>query len=54
MINEDGDYSHAFSGNMAMDSNGHMMMRMGDSTAMNMDLGELHIVSEWPDDENDN
>lgn len=51
---EDGDFLHAFSGSMAVDSDGHMMMRMGDSMAMDMDLGELHIVSRWPDDENDN
>lgn len=50
---EDGDFLHAFSDSMAMNSNGHMMMRMGNSMAMDMDSGELHIVSGWPDDEDD-
>ena len=51
---EDGDFLHAFSGNTAMDSEGHMMMRMGDGMAMDMDSGELHIISGWPDDGEDN
>ncbi len=38
---------------MAMDSNVHMMMRMGDNMAMDLDSGELHIVSGWDDDDND-
>ena len=50
---EDGDFLHAFSGSMSMDSDGHMMMRMSDSMAMDMDSGELHIISGWPDDETD-
>ena len=44
---------HAFSDSMAMDSDGHMMMQMGDSMAMDMDSGELHVVSGWPDDGDD-
>lgn len=50
---EDGDFLHAFFDSIAMDSDGHMMMRMGDDMAMDMDSGELHIVSGWPDDEDD-
>lgn len=47
---EDGDYLHTLSGNTAIDADGHMMMRMGDNMVMDMDSGELHIVSGWPDD----
>jgi hypothetical protein len=36
---------------MAIDSDGDLMMRMGDNLAMDMDSGELHIVSGWTDDE---
>ena len=50
---EDGDLCFSTSDNMAMDSEGHMMMRMGDNMAMDMDSGELHIISGWPDDEDD-
>lgn len=51
---EDGDFLHALSDNMSMGSDGHMMMRSGDSIAMDVDSGELHIVSRWLDDEDDN
>lgn len=34
---DDGDFAHTISDNMAMD----------------MDSGELHIISGWPDDEDD-
>ena len=29
------------------------MMRMSDNMAMDMDSGELHFVSSWDDDEDD-
>ena len=35
---------------MGMDSDGNMMMRVGDNMAMDMDSGELHMVSGWDDD----
>lgn len=50
---EDGDLCFATSDNMAMDSEGHMMMRMGDNMAMDMDSGELHMVSSWDDDDDE-
>ena len=28
-----------------------LLMRMGDNMAMDMDSGELHIISGWSDDE---
>ncbi len=37
-------------GNIGFDSDGDMMMRMGDNMAMDMDTGELHITSGWDDD----
>lgn len=47
-----GDFAYAVSDNMAIDSDGNMMMRMGDNMAMDMDSGELHFISSW-DDEDD-
>ena len=32
---------------------GDLLMRMGDNMAMDMDSGELHIISGWSDDEDD-
>lgn len=49
----DGDFSHVISNNMAIDSNGDFLMRMGDNMAMDMDSGELHFISGWSDDNDD-
>ena len=42
---EDGNFAHLISDNMAIDSNGDLLMRMGDNMAMDMDSGEIHIIS---------
>ena len=42
---DDGDFT------MAMDSDGNLMMRMGDHMAMDMDTGDIHMISSWPDDD---
>lgn len=51
---KDEDFIHILSDSIAMDSDGHMMTRMGDSMALDMDSGELYIVSGWLDDEDNN
>ena len=51
---EDGDFCFSLSDNMAMDSDGNMMMRMGDNMAMDMGSGDLHIISSWGRDDDDN
>lgn len=38
---------------MAIDSDENLLMRMGDNMAMDMDSGELHIISAWSNDEDD-
>ncbi|MBQ7828596.1 MAG: hypothetical protein IJ386_10080 [Clostridia bacterium] len=48
---DDGDFVHSTSGNMAVDSDGDLMLRMSDSLAMDMDSGELHIISGWDDED---
>lgn len=48
---DNGDFAHTISDNMAMDSGGNLLMRMGNNMAMDMDSGELHIISGWSDDE---
>ena len=50
---DDGNFAHTISDNMTIDSGGDLLMRMGDNMAMDMDSGELHTISGWPDDEND-
>ena len=50
---DDGDFAHTVSDSMAMDSGGDLLMRMGDNMAMDMDSGELHIISGWSDDEDE-
>lgn len=38
---------------MAIDSDGNMLIRMGDNMAMDMESGELHIVSSLEDEDAD-
>ncbi len=38
---------------MAINSDGDLLIRMGDNMAMDMDSGELHIISGWSNDEDD-
>lgn len=45
-----GKFGFKMSDDMGMDSDGNMMMRVGDNMAMDMDSGELHMVSGWDDD----
>ena len=46
----DGDFIFS-SGDIGIDSDGDMMMRMSDNMAMDMDSGEIHFVSSWNDDD---
>ena len=48
---DDDDFAMSISDNMAMDSNGDLMMRMGDHMAMDMDTGDIHMISSWSDDD---
>ena len=48
---DDGDFAHSISDSMVIDSDGNLMMRMGDNMAMDMDSGDLHIISSWSDDD---
>lgn len=48
---EDGDFARSISYNMAIDSDGELSIRMGDNIAMDIDSGELHIISGWSNDE---
>lgn len=50
---EDGDFAHTISDNMTIDSNGDLLMRMGDNMAMDMDTGDIHIISSWSNDNED-
>lgn len=53
-IDYDGDsFCTALSDRTAMDSDGHVMMRMSEHTAMNMDTGEVHRISSWRNDDDD-
>ena len=49
----DGDYEITISDNVAMDTDGNLMLRIGDNMAVAMDSGELHITSSWPKGEED-
>ena len=38
---------------MAINSDGDLFMLMADNMAMDIDSGELHIISDWSNDEDD-
>lgn len=44
---DDGDFIYQTSGNMGIDSDGNLHMRMGDNMSMDMETGELHFNSGW-------
>ena len=50
---DDGDFGMAISDNMAMDSDGNLMMRMSDNMAMDMNSGDIHFISGWSDDDDE-
>ena len=50
---DDGDFAYTVSDNMAIDSDGNMLMRMGDNMVMDMDSGDIHFISSWPNDEDE-
>ena len=50
---DDGDFIHSISDNMAIDSDGDYMMRMGDNMVIDMDTGDIHFISSWSDDDDE-
>ena len=50
---DDGNFVHTNSENMAIDSDGDLLMRIGNNMAMNMASGDLHFISGWSDDNDD-
>lgn len=50
---EDGDFAFTVSGKMSMDSDGNLMMRVGNNMAMDMDSGDIHLTSSWTGNEDD-
>ena len=50
---DDGDFGIELSGGMLMDSEGDLMTRMGGNMALDLNTGELHIVSALSDDDDD-
>ena len=50
---DDGDFAYTVSNNMAIDSDGNLLMRMGDNMAMDMDSGDIHFISSWDDEDDD-
>lgn len=50
---ENGDFIHALSDSMAINSDGNFMMKVSNNMAMDMDSGDLHMTSPWPSDDGD-
>ena len=43
----DGDFIFSTSGNLGIDTNGDLNMRMGDHMSMDLNTGELHLNTGW-------
>ena len=48
-----GDYIHSLSDQMGINSEGHMFMKMSGNMAMDMETGDLHILSPWDAEDNE-
>ncbi len=43
----DGDFIFSTSGNLGMDTNGDLNIRMSDHMSMDLNTGELHLNTGW-------
>lgn len=50
---DDDDFAFQVSDNMAMDSDGDLLLRMTDTMALDLDSGDIHLTSLWEKDEED-
>ena len=48
---DDDDFVFPLSNDMAMNSNGDLMIRLGDNMALDLECGDLHMVMGWDDEE---
>ena len=48
---ESGGVIFQTSGSMGIDSDGHPLMRLSNTSAMDLDTGEIHLVSGWDSEE---
>jgi len=49
----DDDFVFPLSNDMAMDSDGDLMIRVGSNVALNLESGDLHMIMGWDDNEAD-
>lgn len=50
---DDGDFCFQMSDDMLMDSDGDLMLIMSDNMAMDLDSGDIHFISGYISDEDD-
>ena len=50
---DNGDFGYSISDNMRMDFDGNIMMRMSANMAMEMGSGDIHMISSWSPDDDD-
>ncbi len=51
---EDGDFIIRTSGDMGIDTDGNIQMRLGDNLSLDVDSGEVHFNSGWSNNEDEN
>lgn len=50
---ENGEMCQPISDNMAMSSNGDLLMRMFDNMALNLETGDIDFISSWEEEDED-
>ncbi len=48
---DDDDFVFPLSNDMAMDSNGDLMIRLSSNMALDLESGDLHMVMGWDEEE---
>ena len=50
---DSGEFINPISDDMGIDSDGNFHIRIGDNMSMNLETGDLHVISGWDDENNE-
>ena len=50
---EDGDFATPISDNMAIDSDGNVLMKLGENMAVDVESGNVHLKSSWNNEDDE-
>ena len=50
---EDGDFAIPILDNMAIDSDGNLLMKLGENMAVDVESGNVHLTSSWNNEDDE-